>query len=251
VRWIPAASWNVTVTKRLGDLLKLAREQTRRRHGKAARVEVLGYVCEAQQRGVFHPHIVLGYRTAGDRAALDTFRDALRRKRGKHGFGTGRRGSFDPGKPDRFNAADAAHYISKYLRPDGAKTSFVPLLQAINRITSRDPATGRHKQLVRPVYVSTALTRRTGITMGYLRYKRWAWRKWGGDWPESVVQAAYRHQQAARAEVRRSRETAPTPFPRPPTVVERIDPVEPEGQVAEIQLGLLPNPARLHAWDMA
>jgi len=74
-----------------------------------------------------------------------------RRKRGAYGFGTGRRGSFDPGTPDRFSAGDAARYVSKYLRPDRANTSFVPLLEAINRLTPRDPATGRHKQLVRPV----------------------------------------------------------------------------------------------------
>jgi hypothetical protein len=159
---VTACGWNATVTKRLGDLLKVAREATRRAHGSNGRVEVLAYVCEAQQRGVFHPHIVLGYRTAADRAALDTFWETLRRKRRSYGFGTGRRGSFDAGKPDRFTARDAGRYISKYLRPDLAKTSFVPLLEAITRLTARDPNTGRLKVLVRPVYVSTKLTRATG-----------------------------------------------------------------------------------------
>jgi hypothetical protein len=107
VHWVAAADWNATVTRRLGELLKVARERTRRKHGRHARVEVLGYVCEAQQRGVFHPHLVLGYRTAADRAALETFRDALRRRRGSYGFGTGTR-SFDGGAPDRFHARDAA-----------------------------------------------------------------------------------------------------------------------------------------------
>jgi hypothetical protein len=102
----------------------------------------------------------------------------LKRKRGSYGFGTGRQG-FDAGKPDRFTARDAGRYISKYLRPDGAKTSFVPLLEAINRITPGDPDTGRLKVLVRPVYVSTILTRRTGVTMGFLRFKRWVWMEWG------------------------------------------------------------------------
>jgi hypothetical protein len=216
VSWVAAAGWNATVTKRLGDLLKVARERTRRKHGKA-RVEVLGYVCEAQQRGVFHPHVVLGYRTAADRAALDTFVDTLRRKRGSYEFGTGRRGSFDPGTPDRFSAGDAARYVSKYLRPDRAKTSFVPLLEAINRITPRDPETGRHVHLVRPVYVSTALTRRTGVTMGFLRYKRWAWRKWGGDWPHEIVLAAYRHQEQEHARARTARAADAEALARPPT----------------------------------
>ena len=217
VHWVVAAGWNATVTKRLGDLLKVARERTRRKHGKAARVEVLGYVCEAQQRGVFHPHVVLGYCTAADRAALDTFRNTLRRKRGDYGFGTGRRGSFDAGKPDRYNARDAARYVSKYLRPDGAKTSFVPLLEAINRITPRDPATGRPKHLVRPVYVSTALTRCTGVTMGFLRYRRWAWRKWGPGVADSVLHAAYRDHQAGGTASLADQEADAALRARPPT----------------------------------
>jgi len=237
VHWVAAAGWNATVTKRLGELLKVARERTRRKHGKA-RVDVLGYVCEAQQRGVFHPHVVLGYRTAADRAALDTFVGTLRRKRGDYGFGTGRRGSFDPGTPDRFSAGDAARYVSKYLRPDRAKTSFVPLLEAINRITPRDPETGRHLHLVRPVYVSTALTRRTGITMGFLRYKRWAWRKWGGDWPNEIVLAAYRHQQQERAVTRRDREEDAALWARPPTALVSRAPALPTAPAtAQLSLG--------------
>jgi hypothetical protein len=171
VDWLAAARWNAAVTKQLGDLLKAARERTRRKHGENG-VVVLAYVCEAQQRGVFHPHVVLGFRTAADRASLATFVDGLRRLRGRYGFGTGRRGSFDGGKPERFTGQDAGRYISKYLRPDGAKSSFVPLLEAVARITPRDALTGCHKNLVRPVYVSPRLTRITGVTMGFLRFCR-------------------------------------------------------------------------------
>ena len=206
-----AATWNATVTKRLGDLLKVAREQTRRAHGGGARVVVLGYVCESQQRGVFHPHVVLGYRRGCDRVALDTFRDALRRKRGAYGFGTGWRGSFDAGRPDRFTAGDAGRYISKYLRPDGAKTSFVPLLEAVAQITPRDPATGRHKHLLRPVYVSTSLTRRTGVTMGFLRFRRWVFRAWGSGVAADDVRFAYELRRRFGAEVLRP---GPVPPPR-------------------------------------
>jgi hypothetical protein len=177
VDWVAAAAWNRNVTVRLGALLKVARERTRRRYGKTAQVVVLGYVCEAQRRGVFHPHVILGYRTAADRAALDTFRGALKEARGRHGFGTGP-ASFDAGQPDRFAAADAARYVSKYLRPDGAKSSFVPLLIAVERLTPRDPVTGRSKVLVRPVYVATRLTLLTGVTMGFLRFRRFAWVRW-------------------------------------------------------------------------
>jgi hypothetical protein len=168
--WYRAAVWNSLVTKQLGDLIKAAREPTRRKHGDNG-VTVSAYVCEAQRRGVFHPHVLVGYRTAADRAALGTFVDALRQLRGKYGFGTGRR-SFDHGKPDRFTGSEAGRYISKYLRPDGAKESFVPLLEAVGKITPRDPNTGRRKYLVRPVYVPPGLTRITGITMGFLRFCR-------------------------------------------------------------------------------
>jgi hypothetical protein len=172
VHWYDAAVWNSTVTKRLGDLLKLARERVRRKHGGRGEVWVLAYVCEAHQRGVFHVHLVLGYRTAPDRAALETFRDALRDRRGAYGFGRGRRGSFDGGEPDRFSGRDAGRYISKYLRPDGAKTSFVPLLENVEKVTRRNPETGRAEALLRPVFVSPRLSRVTGITMGFLRFRR-------------------------------------------------------------------------------
>jgi hypothetical protein len=209
VHWVAAAGWNATVTKRLGGLLKVAREQTRRSHGSKVKVVVLGYVCEAQQRGVFHPHVVLGYRTAAERSALDTFRGALKRERGDYGLGTGRRGSFDAGTPERFTARDAGRYISKYLRPDGAKTSFVPLLEAINRITPRDSETGRLKVLVRPVYVSTMLTRRTGVTMTFLRFKRRVWAEWGSGATQEDLLYLYRCHRELCAEERAARGLSP------------------------------------------
>jgi hypothetical protein len=213
VDWVAAAEWNSDVTKRLGDLLKVAREHVRRRHGGRAEVRVLAIVCEAHARGVFHVHVVLGYRTAADRAALDTFREAARRTRGRYGFGTGRRGSFDAGEPDRFTARDAGRYISKYLRPDQGKTSFMPLLERVARIGERNPATGRMKHLLRPVFVSPILTRQTGVTMGYLRFKRWAWRAWGDGVAESDLRFAYAlHQRLAGVPIKaagRSRVCAP------------------------------------------
>lgn len=208
VHWVAGAGWNSTVTKRLGELLKAAREQTRRSHGSKAKVVVLGYVCEAQQRGVFHPHVVLGYRTAADRAALETYRGALKRKRGGYGFGTGRRGSFDAGQPERFTARDAGRYISKYLRPDGAKTSFVPLLEAINRIVPRDRETGRAAVLVRPVYVSVVLTRQTGVTMTYLRFKRWVWSALGPGAAEDDLRVLYSRHRELSAQARERRRLA-------------------------------------------
>jgi hypothetical protein len=187
---VATAKWNAGVTKRLGDLLKAAREQTRRVHGGRARVAVLAYVCEAQRRGVFHPHVVLGYRTAADRAALDTFCAHLRSKRAAYGFGAGPAG-FDAGLPDRFDGRGAGRYIAKYLRPDRAKQSFVPLLAEVAKWTPRNPATGRLKFLVRSAYVSPVLSRQTGVTMGFLRFRRWTHVVWGPGTSSGDAQFAY------------------------------------------------------------
>ena len=163
----------------------------RRTHGSRAKVRVLAYVCESQQRGVFHPHVVLGFRTAAERAALDTFTAYVERKRGGYGFGVGSRGSFDRGRPGRFGGTDAGRYVSKYLRPNGAKTSFVPLLRDVGGIVPRDPVTKRANVLVRPVFVSPELSRRTGVTMGFLRFKRWIYVALGGGCPEHEALELY------------------------------------------------------------
>jgi hypothetical protein len=149
--------------------------------------------------------VVLGYRTAPERAALDTFRGALKRKRGDYDFGLGAHGSFDAGTPDRFTAGDAGRYISKYLRPDNAKTSFVPLLDAVAKMTPRNLATGRLTVLVRPVYVSSVLTRRTGITMTFLRFKRWVWREFGPGASEIELLGLYRCHRELCAREQRAR----------------------------------------------
>jgi hypothetical protein len=124
-------------------------------------------------------------------------------KRGACAFGTGRQGSFDGGRPDRFTAGDAGRYISKYLRPDGAKTSFVPLLYAVGLITPRDPSTGRHKYLLRPVYVSTKLTKKTGVKMGFLRFRRWVFVAWGAGVSDGELRFAYELRWQFGAEVLR------------------------------------------------
>jgi hypothetical protein len=231
VHWHKAAVWNSTATKRLGDLLKMARERVRRKHLGQGEVAVLAYVCEAHQRGVFHVHVVLGYRTAADRAALDTFRDALRRQRGSYGFGTGRQGSFDGGEPDRFRGEDAGRYISKYLRPDGAKASFVPLLQAVGEVTMRDPETGRQKNLLRPVYVSPKLTRITGITMGFLRFCRWAFMIFKAEHTRGELLLMYRLRRQFGA-IFDGFEVGKLPQPPPPPLA----PMLPSSSVAPLTL---------------
>jgi hypothetical protein len=58
VQWLAAAEWKSTVTERLSELLKVAREQTRRKHGKHARYRGPRLRVRSPAGGVFHPHVV-------------------------------------------------------------------------------------------------------------------------------------------------------------------------------------------------
>lgn len=170
-----AAHWNKTATKRLSRLVHAAKERLRR--ARLARPEVLATVLELK-RGVFHAHIVLGY-YGYSREGLAAFLDVVDELRGEYGFGTSKGGGFDRGYPGRYSGAHAGLYISKYLRPDGAKGSFVPALLKMEELIERDPETGRPKEQLRPVYVSSKLTRKSGVTMRFLRWSRYAYRRWG------------------------------------------------------------------------
>ena len=192
-----AARWNADVAQRLGLLNDACQARVRRAHGKSGRVQVLAYVCEAQQRGVLHPHIVLGWRTAADLAALDTYRKAMRKLRGNYGFGTGRAG-FHPGF-ERFGAAGAAQYVSKYLRK-GDGGAFSEALAVVDRLGPKKVVKGkawpyreyrRPAHLLRPVWVSPILTNKTGVTMEFLRFKRWSYRRNGYALASDLVRAEF------------------------------------------------------------
>jgi hypothetical protein len=178
---VAAAEWNAECARNLSKLVREARRCTRRR--SRGRVTVLGYVLERQQRGVFHPHLILGYETAPDREALDIFTGYLKRYRARYGFGR-RKAGFKDGQPGRFVGADAGRYVAKYLRPDQAKASFIPLLQDVNRLAP-NTETGR-RPLVRPVYVSPRLTGQTGVTMTWMRARRWMYRLYPGSTPAEL-----------------------------------------------------------------
>jgi hypothetical protein len=206
-----AGAYNAAVTRNLANLNDAARERVRRRH-RGAKVYVLAIVLEVK-RGVFHCHVVLGYVTAADRAALDTWTGAYAELRQEHGFGR----QWDSGKPGKFSGR-AATYVAKYLSPESAKGSFVPALRWASQMAVRDPQTGRKPQL-RPIFVSPVLTRRTGVTMRFLRFKRWVWRAWGevDDATIRFAYLAYREFGAALVpllvpEVERKPDPDPIPF---------------------------------------
>lgn len=170
-----AAEWNRTTNKRLSKLIHTASSRVRR--ARVGSPDVLAIVLELK-RGVFHAHIVLGYEGC-TRHALELFLDALDELRGEYEFGTSKRGGFDRGHPGRFSGPHAGLYTSKYLRPDGAKGSFIPALIKMERLIERNPDTGRPLEQIRPVFVSPKLTRRSGITMRFLRWSRLAYHVFG------------------------------------------------------------------------
>lgn len=170
-----AAEYNRKVTKQLSAMANRAAQDVRRMGLPVP--TTLARVLELK-RGVFHAHIVLGWLSWAERAGLDAYLDRLDVLRGEFGFGTAA-GGFDRGAPGRFDAAGAGAYTSKYLRPDGAKGSFIPALLRLESVTPTNRDTGRKVSQLRPVYVNSKLTRLSGVTMRFLRWAAYAFVKWG------------------------------------------------------------------------
>lgn len=169
-----AARWNGDVLKNW-TALRNECQQVVRRAGLPVPV-VLAFVLEVHKRGLYHLHVLLGWEpTAAARAGHDLFVSELAARCERHDFGP----NFDPGKPLRFVASDAGKYAAKYVRPQEAKGGFVPALVMVESLTPRDPVTGRLASVVRPVFVNPLLTRRSGVTMTFLRWCRYAFVVWG------------------------------------------------------------------------
>lgn len=184
--WV-AAEYNRTATKRFRKLLNHARQRTKRDGFK--QLPDLLVVANEIKRGVFHVHAIFGY-TPASRKALDVLLDHMDKLRAEYGFGSAT-GGFDRGQPGKFDGKGAGLYASKYLRPGHAKGSFVPALRALEMVIPRNEK-GRPTEVVRPVWVSPKLTARSGVTMRFLRFARYAYRKWGLDLPRAELLLVYR-----------------------------------------------------------
>ena len=191
VQPLAAAQWNLNAERELKAVLNAAGAAVRRKFGTRARIVVLERVFEPQQRGVLHPHVVLGYRGAVDREALDVYRHTCRRVAKTHGFGRGAHG-FDGGMPDRFSAADAARYISKYLRKPGHGGALLSIFRGLEMVNPRLASTGRRKHVLRVAWVSPTLSKESGVTMAFLRFKRWVFMAWGRQVTEAMSGAEWR-----------------------------------------------------------
>jgi hypothetical protein len=155
--------WNSTASGRWRRLHRRAAEIARRRHG---RLSLLAWTWEYQRRGALHKHLVIGVSSARELAAAHTYVQALHELRGRHGFGFVDRGRRTGGRRalEVVPARRAARYVAKYLSP-----------------LSADGKPTLSETVVRPdvpplvVYVSRSLTSQTGMTMRYLRWRRWAY----------------------------------------------------------------------------
>lgn len=159
-----AARWNRTAPDRWRELHRAAAQAARRRHG---RFSLVARTWEFQRRGLLHVHVVLGVATARELAAAHTYVAELEKLRDRYGFGFLDRGRKRHGGRRTLEvvpAERAARYVAKYLSPltrDGKPS----LSETVVR-----------KDVPRSVaYVSTSLTLRTGVTIRWLRFVRYAW----------------------------------------------------------------------------
>jgi hypothetical protein len=128
-------------------------QQVRREHGAA--LHFLGRTWEFQARGVLHVHPVLGLRTPANRRAAERYLQLLDQVAADYGFGfTERKLESRPGQR-------AAAYLASYLATGkGGKTAITETVQ--------------HSDVPpQVVYVAPMLTRETGVTMRFLRRRRY------------------------------------------------------------------------------
>ena len=182
-----AACWNATAPERWGKLRDAVYSRTRRHFGKV-KVVILGVVWQLQSRGLLHVHVVVGFEAGGlGEDVIAFYRREMCRSVGEYGFSEGRYG-FHGGRTDRYGARDAAHYLAPYLKPDdGTLAEAVADMQRWAGV--RPDGTRR---TFRPVFVAGALTRATGCTMAFLRFRRWVYVVWGKKRTDQMTAGEWR-----------------------------------------------------------
>ena len=153
--------WNRSAPRHWRELHRAASQIARRRHGGTFSLVAASW--EYQRRGVLHRHVVLGVGTSRERAAAQTYAQALADLRLAHDFGYVDRGRSHGGRRslEVISAMRAGRYLAKYLSPLGADGK--PTLGR----TVMEPDVPPHV-----VHVSRLLTTRTGVTMRSLRLGR-------------------------------------------------------------------------------
>jgi len=150
-----AARWNATAPRRMTRLHRRVSQWVRRR--MPGQLQLLENVWQYQERGALHLHLVLGVGTPAHRHAAELYVGRLHEVAAEYGFGwPDRNGPRLPGER-------AAAYITKYLIVgNGAEA-------VVTETVRREDCPSRL------VYVSNALSKRTGCTMRSLRRERYLW----------------------------------------------------------------------------
>lgn len=155
-------AWNRTAPERWRAIHRAASQRARRRHG---RFSLVAWSWEYQRRGALHKHVIVGVASARELAAAHTYVQALHELRQAHDFGFVDRGRKTGGRRalEVIPPARAGRYVAKYLSPlENGK----PTLSATVVQPDVPPLVA---------YVSRSLTTRTGVTMRFLRWRRYAW----------------------------------------------------------------------------
>lgn len=150
-----AAAWNERAPRWWTELHRQASQAAHRLTGR--RPVLIARPWELQRRGILHVHPLLGYSTPAEKAAADVYFAELQARATRHGFG------FVDRKRRVREPTAAAAYLSSYFVA-GKK----------GKMTLREAVTTR--AMPRSiVYVSSELSRHSGITMRSLRLRRYAW----------------------------------------------------------------------------
>jgi hypothetical protein len=157
---VDAAVFHVSAPDNLAGLHKTAVKRVKRKR-PGAKIRLLAYAPAFQRRGVLHWHVVLGWLNARERADCDLYTEICAELLEQYGFGY----QFDGGRVFE-NAKHAASYIARYMTADH---------QGLERVVASSACPRR------PVYVSPALTKASGITMRFLRWRRWIWHQIGAQ----------------------------------------------------------------------
>ena len=143
--------WNESAPRRWRRLHTLARTAAVR---QGHVVTIVARTWEYQKRGALHVHVVVGVHTAAELAGAHAYVRHLHRLRSGQDFG------FVDRHLRRATAEVAARYVAKYLAPiRGGKLTLSETVL-------------RHDVPPHVMHVSRDLTRRTGVTMRSLRWRR-------------------------------------------------------------------------------
>lgn len=150
-----AAKWNRSARFQWSKMHRATAQYLRRR-GHPVSLVTQGW--EFQKRGVLHKHVVLGCKTPSERHAARLYADRLKAVAPSYGFG------FVDNRAKPIASFGAAAYLTGYLLMKGKGGS----LKLGDTVTHPD---------VPPsiLYVARSLTCKTGVTMRYLRDKRYLW----------------------------------------------------------------------------